>query len=107
MNITECYEDSYITTFYSGSLGYLVCGSWSYNQCLLFFPSCEVGLKYYQTLVGYFYKFCVIIATVYLAGRTALKPKVYGWLGVSIFLWYYVEHLLVPKIPEHESQGSM
>lgn len=50
--------------------------------------SCRVGHKSNQTLIGYSYKFCVIISSAYFAGSTDCKSKVL-WLGLfSTFTCY-------------------
>ena len=67
-----------ITWFSPRSLSYFVSSSWSSKQCWVWVPSCGMGLKSNQLLVGYFHKLC------HLACRTLLR--VCDWFDVCVSL---------------------
>ena len=47
-------------------------------------PSCGMGLKSHQALVGYCHKFCFTIVLAYYAGKTDSSQRFCDWISVHI-----------------------
>lgn len=76
MSIAEYHQESL-----SSSLGYLASESWPCSQYLEWPPSCSMGLKLGQSLVGHSHNVCTTFTPAHLVGRTNCRLKVlwFGW----------------------------
>jgi hypothetical protein len=49
-------------------MAYIISGSWTLWQCVIWIPFHEVGLKSHQKVIGYSHNICTTIVQVYTAG---------------------------------------
>lgn len=66
--------------FYPTSLGYLASGSRSSRQCYGGLLLSAVGLKFDESLIGHFHKFCTTVIQHILQVGKILGQRFYGWV---------------------------